>query len=374
MTTTLPRLEELLDRDLDYICANLRDEFGRIAGKNLLITGGAGFLGYYLVLAAMQWNKKADAASKIHVTVYDNFARGTPAWLTALEGDRYLRLRRQDMIQPLPSDMGEFQFIIHAAGIASPIYYRKYPLQTIDANINGLRNLLDYSLRQADRGRPVEGFLFYSSSEIYGDPAPEAIPTPEDYRGNVSCTGPRACYDESKRFGETICVTFARQYGVPVSIARPFNNYGPGLKITDGRVLPDFARDVLHGRDIVMYSDGAPTRTFCYSADAITGYYKVLVKGGPGESYNIGIERPEISVAQLAEKVIASARELFDYRGRLVRKANVEADYLVDNPNRRCPVIEKARTQLGYNPSILVDDGLRRSLAWYHYHREAEEA
>jgi nucleoside-diphosphate-sugar epimerase len=169
-------------------------------------------------------------------------------------------------------------------------------------------------------------------------------------------------------------VTFARQYGVPVSIARPFNNYGPGLKITDGRVLPDFARDVLHGRDIVMYSDGAPTRTFCYSADAVTGYYKVLVKGGPGESYNIGIERPEISIAQLAEKVIAGARELFDYRGRLVRKANVEADYLVDNPNRRCPVIEKARTQLGYNPSILVDDGLRRALAWYHYHREAEEA
>jgi len=374
MTTTLPRLEELLDRDLDYICANLREEFGRIAGKNLLITGGAGFLGYYLVLAAMQWNKKADAASKIRVTVYDNFVRGTPAWLTALEGDRYLTLRRQDMTQPLPSDIGDFQFIIHAAGIASPIYYRKYPLQTIDANINGLRNLLDYSLRQVDRGRAVEGFLFYSSSEIYGDPAPEAIPTSEDYRGNVSCTGPRACYDESKRFGETISVTFARQYGVPVSIARPFNNYGPGLKITDGRVLPDFARDVLHGRDIVMYSDGAPTRTFCYSADAITGYYKVLVKGRPGESYNIGIERPEISVAQLAEKVIAGARELFDYRGRLVRKANVEAAYLVDNPNRRCPVIEKARAQLGYNPSILIDDGLRRSLAWYHYHREAEEA
>ena len=373
-TTTLPRLEELLDRDLDYICANLREEFGRIAGRNLLITGGAGFLGYYLVLAAMQWNKQADAASKIHVTVFDNFVRGTPAWLTALEGNRYLRLTRQDMVQPLPADMGDFQFIIHAAGIASPIYYRKYPLQTIDANINGLRNLLDYSLRQADRGRPVEGFLFYSSSEIYGDPAPEAIPTPEDYRGNVSCTGPRACYDESKRFGETICVTFARQYGLQVSIARPFNNYGPGLKITDGRVLPDFARDVLNGRDIVMYSDGAPTRTFCYSADAITGYYKVLVKGGRGESYNIGIERPEISVAQLAEKVIAAGRELFDYRGRLVRKANVEADYLVDNPNRRCPVIEKARTQLGYNPSILVDDGLKRALAWYHYHREAEEA
>ncbi len=321
MITKLPLLDELLNRDLDYITHNLREEFGRIAGNNLLITGGAGFLGYYLVLAPLHWNKTADAASKIRVTVYDNFARGTPTWLTALQGNPDLTLVRQDMIQPLPANIGDFRYVIHAAGIASPIYYRKHPLQTIDANINGLRNLLDYSVRQAERGIPVDGFLFYSSSEIYGDPAPEAIPTSEDYRGNVSCTGPRACYDESKRFGETICVTFARQHGVPVKMARPFNNYGPGLKITDGRVLPDFARDVLNGRDIVMYSDGSPKRTFCYSADAITGYY-----------------------------------------------------YLVDNPNRRCPVIEKARSHLGYDPSILVDEGLRRSLIWYHYHREAEEA
>jgi len=374
MTAKLPPLDELLNRDLDYITHNLREEFGRMAGKNLLITGGAGFLGYYLVLAALHWNKTAGSASRIRVTVYDNFVRGTPEWLTTLQIDPGLTVERRDLIQPLPANMGDFQYIIHAAGIASPIYYRKYPLQTIDANINGLRNLLDYSVRQAERGKPVEGFLFYSSSEIYGDPAPEAIPTSEDYRGNVSCTGPRACYDESKRFGETICVTFARQYGVPVKMARPFNNYGPGLKITDGRVLPDFVRDVLNGRDIVMFSDGSPKRTFCYSADAITGYYKVLVKGHPGEAYNVGIERPEISIAELANKVIVIARELFGYSGQLVRHKNPESDYLVDNPNRRCPVIEKARSHLGYDPSILVDEGLRRSLIWYHYHREAEEA
>ena len=374
MAVKLPSLEEFLERDLDYLRTNLREEFGRIAGKNLLITGGAGFLGYYLVLAALHWNQHADADSKIRLTVYDNFARGTPAWLTGLRNDSNLKVVRQDMIQPLPAGMGDFQYIIHAAGIASPKFYRKHPLQTIDANINGLRNLLDYSVRQAESGRPVEGVLFYSSSEIYGDPVADAIPTPEDYRGNVSCTGPRACYDESKRFGETICVTFARQYGVPVKMARPFNNYGPGLKITDGRVLPDFARDVLNGRDIVMYSDGSPKRTFCYSADAITGYYKVLVKGHPGEAYNIGIERPEISMAELAEKVIDIARELFDYRGKLVRGKSAEADYLVDNPNRRCPVVQKAHSQLGYNPSILVDEGLRRSLIWYHHNRHAEDA
>jgi len=374
MTHAISSLEELLVRDLDDITANLREELGQMAGKKLLITGGAGFLGYYLILAALHFNETAGPGQKIAVTVWDNFARGAPAWLTALQGKADLRLERRNLIDPLPERMDDFQFIIHAAGIASPIYYRKYPLQTIDVNINGLRNLLDYCVRQADGGRAVEGLLFYSSSEIYGDPAPDAIPTPEDYRGNVSCTGPRACYDESKRFGETLCVTFARQYGVPVKMARPFNNYGPGLKITDGRVLPDFAREVMAGRDIVMFSDGSPTRTFCYSSDAITGYYKVLVRGRPGEAYNIGIEKPEISIAQLADVVTATARQLFGYTGKVVRGASAEADYLVDNPNRRCPTIEKARRELGFNPSVSIDDGLRRALTWYHYNREAEDA
>jgi nucleoside-diphosphate-sugar epimerase len=372
--TQIPSLDEILTRDLDYICTGLREEFDRMRGGRLLITGGAGFLGYYLVLAALHFNKKAEARDAIRVTVWDNFIRGVPAWLTGLKGDATLTVEKRDLIEPLPANMGDFEWIIHAAGIASPTYYRKYPVQTIDANINGLRNLLDYSVRQKDKGKPVQGFLFYSSSEIYGDPDPAWIPTPEHYRGNVSCTGPRACYDESKRFGETLCVVFAEQHGVPVKMARPFNNYGPGLKITDRRVLPDFARDVFANRDIVMYSDGKPTRTFCYSADSITGYYKVLVKGHPGEAYNVGIETPEISMTQFAEKVIAISRDLFGYTGKLVRQASPEKDYLVDNPNRRCPILDKARQHLNYNPSILVDDGLRRSLMWYHHNRDAEEA
>jgi nucleoside-diphosphate-sugar epimerase len=277
------------------------------------------------------------------------------------------------MCDPLPADMGDFQFIIHAASIASPMYYRRYPIETMDSNINGLRNLLDYSLAQKEKGTPVEGFLFYSSSEIYGDPLPEHIPTPEDYRGNVSCTGPRACYDESKRFGETLCVNFAQQHELQITMARPFNNYGPGLKITDGRALPDFARDVINGRDIALFSDGTPKRTFCYSSDAITGYYKVLVKGRKGEPYNIGIDRPEISVAELAELTIKTAKDLFGYTGKLVRKVSDDADYLIDNPNRRCPVIDKARGELGYEPRVLPEEGVRRALIWYAHNREAEE-
>jgi len=374
MSNKVIPLKQLLEEDLAYICDRLTLEFGAMAGGNLLITGGGGFLGYYLVQSVLHWNRTRGGEGKIALTVYDNYMRGVPQWLESLQSEPQLELVRHDMTLPLPRDMDHFDYVIHAAGIASPIYYRAQPLKCIDANITGLRNLLEYSLAERETGRRVQGFLFYSSSEIYGDPVASAIPTPEDYRGNVSCTGPRACYDESKRFGETLCVTFARHHGLPVKIARPFNNYGPGLKITDGRVIPDFAKDVLAGRDIVMLSDGSPTRTFCYATDAIIGYYKVLVRGRSGEAYNVGIDRPEISVADLARLVIGHAHDLFGYQGKVVLGKSQESDYLVDNPNRRCPVIDKARQELGFDPTVMVDDGVRRSLIWYHHNPVAEAA
>jgi UDP-glucuronate decarboxylase len=352
----------------------LREEFTEMEGTNLLITGGGGFLGYYLVQSVLFWNERRAPTRPIHVTVVENYRRGVPEWLLALRRNRDLTLLEHDVSQPLPPDLAEFQYIIHAAGIASPTYYRRSPIETMDTNVNGLRHLLDYARSRLASSNPVRGFLFYSSSEIYGDPPTEKIPTPEDYRGNVSCTGPRACYDEAKRYGETLCVAFARQYGLPVTMARPFNNYGPGLKITDRRVIPDFARDVLSGRDIVMLSDGAPKRTFCYAADAVAGYYKVLVKGRPGEPYNIGVEKPEISIADLAERIACLAGQLFGYGGKVVRGQSTETEYLIDNPSRRCPVITKARTELGYEPLIDLDEGLRRSLVWYSYNRDASEA
>jgi nucleoside-diphosphate-sugar epimerase len=365
-------LQELLERDLAHIASALREEFTAMQGGHLLITGAGGFLGYYLVQSVLSWNRRA--APPIRLTAVDNYRRGVPAWLLALGRDPNLTLVEHDVSEPLPRGLPPFHYIVHAAGIASPTYYRRYPIETMDTNVHGLRHLLDYARAQAGGRDAVRGFLFYSSSEIYGDPPPEEIPTPETYRGNVSCTGPRACYDESKRYGETLCVNFARQYGVPVAIARPFNNYGPGLKITDGRVIPDFARDVLEGRDIVMLSDGSPQRTFCYAADAVAGYYKVLVKGRPGEPYNIGVEEPELSVLELAERVAALARELLAYRGRVVRRQSGERDYLVDNPNRRRPVIDKARRELGYAPAVGLDEGLRRSLVWYAHNPVAVEA
>ena len=343
-----------------------------MAGKRLLITGGAGFLGYELVQAILRANEAE--SEPIRLTVYDNFVRGVPGWLESLAGNAHLTVVEHDVRAPLPEDIDDFEFVVHAAGIASPTYYRRHPIETMDANVTGLRSLLDWAVGQQERGLPVEGFLFFSSSEIYGDPSPESVPTPETYRGNVSCTGPRACYDESKRYGETLCVNFARQYGLPVRIARPFNNYGPGLKITDRRVIPDFARDILADRDLVMLSDGSATRTFCYVSDAVAGYYKVLVRGHDGEAYNIGVEEPEISMRELAERLAGFGRMHFGYGGRVVQRESEEQDYLVDNPSRRRPLIAKARDHVGYEPLVGLDEGLERSLLWYAENRESADA
>jgi nucleoside-diphosphate-sugar epimerase len=137
------------------------------------------------------------------------------------------------------------------------------------------------------------------------------------------------------------------------------------MKINDGRVIADFARAVLDSRDIDMFSDGSPTRTFCYVADAVIGYYKALLVGAPGESYNIGTDSPEISMRGLAEAVVAAGRKLFGYEGEVRLTLNPEVDYLTDNPSRRCPDLTKARSELGYSPTITLEDGIRRTLQWY---------
>jgi dTDP-glucose 4,6-dehydratase/UDP-glucuronate decarboxylase len=335
-----------------------------MAGTRVLITGGAGFLGYYLTQTLLRANDSLGQAP-IDVVVYDNFMRGLPAWLEERSQNPHLTITRHDITKPLPTDVGAFDYVIHGASIASPTFYRQHPIETMDANVHGLRHLLEYTRERKDTDQAVQGFLFFSSSEIYGDPEPSAIPTPETYPGRVSCTGPRACYDESKRYGETLCVNFAHTHDLPITMARPFNNYGPGLKLEDRRVPPDFARNVLQGEDIVMLSDGSATRTFCYVADAIVGYYKILVRGRKGEAYNIGVDGPELSIADLAERFVAAGREFFDYGGSVVRKTADDPNYLTDNPNRRCPDITKARSELDYDPQITLDDGLRRSLLWY---------
>jgi dTDP-glucose 4,6-dehydratase/UDP-glucuronate decarboxylase len=356
------KLDELIERDMTYLTTSAHSELKALAGQCVWFTGAAGFLGYYFCKAIRFWNDSHPPGERIRLLAIDNFLRGVPDWLEEVAPDE-IELIEHDIIQPIPTHWRPANAIVHAASIASPMFYRKYPLQTVDANVGRLRRMLDYAV---SRPRELRHMLFFSTSEIYGHPLPEEIPTAETFRGLVSCTGPRACYDESKRLGETLCTIYAQQFDVPVAMARPFNNYGPGLKLHDGRVLPDFARNALNGRDIVMFSDGSPTRTFCYITDALVGYLKVLVKGRAGEPYNIGIERDEISMRTLAEIVAEHARVLWGYSGSVVTQPSSEDAYLKDNPNRRCPDISKARTELEYSPQVDVREGVKRALNWYY--------
>lgn len=346
-----------LEKDLAYTYECLsEEEKNKLKNGTILITGCAGFLGFYFVHFFYHF---CDRLNLKKVICLDNFMLGYPKWIDEMEQDKRFVIKKFDIISDDIASIPEAEeadFIIHMASIASPMFYRKYPIETLDANIWGLRRLLDYYKEKA-----IKGFLFYSSSELYGDPVPEAVPTSEEYNGNVSATGPRACYDESKRFGETMCMLFAQQYQMPIGVVRPFNNYGPGMKINDKRVPADFAKNIVEQKDITILSSGTPSRTFCYIADAIAGYLKILLHG-TYDYFNIGIETPEITISTLAEIYQKAGKEIFDYTGKVVYAVSEDKEYLTNNPQRRCPDITKARTILGYQPSITVEEGVRRFL------------
>ncbi len=343
----------IVQQDLERIYNALtEEERGSFEDSTILMTGCAGFLGFYFVHF---FTRYAEELGIKKIVGLDNFIVGYPNWLRRMADKGQIELHKFDIIKDNIADVpgaDEASYIYHMASIASPTFYRQYPLETLDANIWGLRKLLDFY-----KEKPIRNLAFFSSSEVYGDPDPQKIPTPEDYWGNVSSMGPRACYDESKRFGETICYLYNEQYGMPISIIRPFNNYGPGMRVNDRRVPADFAKAILENRDIVMFSDGTPTRTFCYITDAITGYLKALVYK-PFDVFNIGIDKPEISIKELAEIYREAGQAIFGYTGSIHFQTSMDKDYLTNNPNRRCPDLTKAKKLLGYEPKVLVQEGV----------------
>jgi len=268
-------------------------------------------------------------------------------------GQDGFRFLSHDIIQPLKIH-DPVDYIIHAAGIASPYYYRKYPLETLEVATIGTKQLLQLGLEYK-----LRGFLFFSSSEIYGDPDPKHVPTTESYRGNVSCLGPRACYDESKRLGETLCAIYHELHGVPTRMVRPFNIYGPGMQEADYRVLPNFASRIIKGKPLHVYGSGTQTRTFCYVTDAIAGFIKVLLNGGPGQAYNIGNPVPELSMLELAKTLERVLGRPLD-----VQVVEYPDTYPADEPQRRCPDISKAALQLNYQPAVMLEEGLKRFMQW----------
>jgi len=343
----------IIGDDISYICNELREDLKEAEGATWLISGGGGFIGAYF-LDLLNYCNRELFTKPCRVICLENFISGIPERISHLQKINNFRIYDKDVIKSV-SVYGKADYIVHAASIASPAYYRKYPIETIESNVIGLKNLLELA-----RNKKAKSFLFFSTSEIYGNPPKEWIPTPESYNGNVSCTGPRACYDESKRLGETLCVNYYRQYGTPVKIVRPFNVFGPGLRIDDKRVIPDFFNNALNGKKLQLLSDGSPTRSFCYISDAMCGFVKAILSNYDGEAFNIGNDQQEISMLDLAKAIAETVGGVdLEYR------QSEEADYLIDNPERRCPDLTKAKNLLGYHPKVELKAGLKKMLAWY---------
>ncbi len=342
-----------MQEDIRAVVRNLGADAHRFSGKTVLLAGGAGFLGRHFISVFRFLNKEV-LSEPCKVLSADNFITGDKVALSEdSRDDPSIVSVWADITYPLPV-REKLDFVIHAAGIASPVYYMKYPLETIEGAVQGTKNLLE--LARLNKG--LEGFLYFSSSEIYGDPDPKSVPTPETYHGYVSSVGPRACYDESKRLGETISTVYQQRYGVPVTIVRPFNVFGPGMQHNDRRVIPMFTYEALNGRALPVHGDGIQTRTFCYISDAISGFLKALLKGKRGDAYNIGNSNNEISMADLAKmygRVVP---------GSTVRFIPYPNTYPAGEPQRRCPDLAKARKDLGYDAKIELQEGLRRFVTW----------
>lgn len=351
MQTKMTKASRIIEEDIANLAKVFAPYKGHFEGKSFLITGAGGFLGKYMVwlLKYMNDNILDEPASGL---MLDNFITGYEQQIIT---DEHISFRKHNVIDPFLTNK-PIDYLIHAAGIASPVYYTKYPIETMDVGTVGTRNMLELA-----RDKKLKSFLFTSSSEVYGDPDPNHVPTQETYYGNVSITGPRSCYDESKRFGETMCLAFWQVFGVPVKIVRPFNVYGPGIRPDDYRVLPNFIEHALRREPLPIHGNGKNTRSFCYISDAIEAIFKLLFADSNGEAFNIGNPEPEISVADLAALVV----ELIPHKVNIVHIDPPHAVYASSDPKRRCPDISKLQATVDFQPRYDLKSGLKRTIEWF---------
>ncbi|UKJ08237.1 NAD-dependent epimerase/dehydratase family protein [Solitalea lacus] len=345
-------MNEIIRQDLEYI-SNSGIEWGRFKDKTVLISGANGFIPSYLVESLLFVNNLLNQNTRV-IALVRNKEKAEKRFRNYLN-NHLLEILVQDVCQPIDLNI-KVDYIIHAASQASPKYYSIDPVGTLNANIFGTINLLSLAVKSS-----AQSCLFFSSSEVYGEVEEDFIPIKEDGYGYLNPTSVRSCYAESKRMGETICVSWAHQYGVDVKIVRPFHTYGPMMDLTDGRVFADFVADIVLNRDIIMKSDGTAVRAYCYLSDAIIAYFLVLLKGAQAESYNIGNPQGVCSVIDLANKLVSSFPEK---KLKVIRKENMDSNYIPSKANKVIPNIDKV-TSLGWKPKVSIEEGFTRTVISY---------
>ncbi len=322
----------------DSVPKELEPFLGETKGKSFLVTGGAGFIGSYLVecLARMGAGR---------IVVVDDLSTGMEENLP--KGPIEFIRGKAEHVKP----EGKFDFVLHLASMADPAAFTEHPIEIINANILGTKNMLE--IAESSKAK----FLFSSTSEIYGNPPREALPLKEEYHGIVNVLGPRACYDESKRVAEVMIRAFVQTRGVDGRVVRIFNTYGPKMRRYGqyGRVVPNFVCQALLGQPLTIYGDGKQTRSFSYVTDTITGMLLLLFKEGTkGMTVNVGNDN-EMSILEMAgivKKLTGSGSEI------------VFKELPKDDPRWRQPDLGKARA-LGYSPKVGLEEGLGETIKFY---------
>jgi len=354
----MPNASDIIREDVARVCKRLgKEKIERLAGKTLLVSGASGLIGGYFadVVAYINDMKLVSKPARfmgIQKTPADQVPR-----IAHLAGRTDMKFIAADASKPVAEVLdAPVDFIVHAAGFSAPALFQADPLGTIDINVNGIRWLLELA-----KNKKSESILYISSGEIYGDPPPEWLPTSEAFPGNVLTYSTRACYTEAKRLSETLCAVYSQNYAVPAKIARPFVVYGPGISITDRRVMADFMRSGLQGKPISMMSAGRDTRSYCYITDAMVAFFDLLLSSENGVPFNIASDLEELSIYDLATLVhrIVGIKEPVT-----VPPEKEVAGFIKDAPHHVRPDITKLRKTFNFAPEVKMEEGLRRTIEW----------
>jgi dTDP-glucose 4,6-dehydratase len=302
-----------------------------------VISGGAGFIGSHMCESLLNQG--------FSVLALDNLITGSTDNIAHLQSHPNFEFRRHDVTEPLDVE-GAVHCVMHMASLASPKDYLEYPIETLESGSTATQNMLELARRKQ------ASFLLTSTSECYGDPLEH--PQRETYWGNVNPVGPRSCYDESKRYAEAITMAYHRKYGLQTNIARIFNTYGPRMQLKDGRVVPAFIDQVLTGKPMTIFGDGSQTRSFCYVSDLVRG---LLLLSQSSERYPVNLGNPrEMTILEFAECI----------RNEVGSNVSIAFRELPeDDPKRRRPDISKAKSILGWEPTVTLEEGIRETIAYF---------
>lgn len=336
-------MNEVVEEGLEAVEKGLEADNLSFRGESVLVTGGAGFLG--------SWVSDYLVRDGARVTCVDNFASGVEKNIAHLRGRENFNLVEHDISRPIYFDEENFDLVIHMASRASPFEFSRYPIQILKSNTLGIWVALGIAKLHGAR------FLYTSTSEVYGNPSPEYIPTPESYNGNVNPVGPRSCYDEAKRAGEAFVKAYELQHGMDTRMVRIFNTYGARMRAGDlyGRAVPNFIEQALNNKPITVFGDGSQTRSFTYVTDEVEGILRLAAEEVRGEVVNIGSNR-ETSILELARTI----RELTGSSSEIAFHPLPQ-----DDPQRRAPDISRARKLLNWEPRVSLTQGLEKTIAWY---------